>query len=447
MKEQISLDCKELSESYDAIVIGGGMSGVAASIAAAREGLNVLLVENYGFLGGMATAALVNPFMPYWKQIDQNTKDYSTPVCRGIFEDILERLYELGGLHENRQTFNEEILKVVLDEHILKYQIKVLFHTSLIGCHVEEDQIDAVYLSNKSGIHIAKAKYYIDATGDGDLSAMAGCEFEVGIGEEKHCQPMTLCARVAQVDRTRYEPSDGALFRESAIDRKKVAEEINAKYRQAKDEGVLSNPREDVLTFPHMIDSIVHFNSSRVLMKSVLNDVEFSEAEMEGRRQVFELFQFMKRHAPGFEDSQLLATAPQIGVRESRRIKGEYTLTADDLMGMNKFEDSIARGNYSIDIHNPSGTGTVLKRIPFGGYYTIPYRSLLPKSKSNLIVAGRPISSTHEAHSAYRVMPICTCIGEGAGIATALAVKLHCSFKEVDYRQIKEKLTQHHALY
>ena len=446
-EKSIQLKCKILDKRYDAIVIGGGMSGVAAAIGAAREGLKVLLIERHGFLGGMATAALVNPFMPYWRQIDQTTKDYETPVCKGIFEEILSRVSELGGLHPNKQTFNEEILKLVLDRLIKEHSITIMFHTSLIDCVVKEDTVEAIYVTNKSGIFKCCADYFIDASGDADLSAMSGCEYEVGTGAEHLCQPMTLCSRIGNVDRTKYEPSDGNLFRETNVDRKKCELEINQTYNEYKKEGKINNPRENVLTFPHMMESVIHFNSTRVTKKSALNIEELSEAEMEGREQAFELFQFMKKNAPGFEDSQLLATASQIGVRESRRIVGEYTITAEDLMGMQKFEDSIARGNYSIDIHNPSGSGTVLKRIPFGGYYTIPYRALLPKGKRNLIVSGRPISSTHEAHSAYRVMPICTCIGEGAGIATALAFQNKCMYKEVDYIKIQEKLDTYNALY
>lgn len=446
MKE-IKMKCQKVVEKYEVVVVGGGMAGIAAAIAAAREGINVLLIEKNGFLGGMATAALVNPFMPYWRQLDQTTKDYSTPVCRGIFETIIEQLEKLGGLHKNRQTFNEEILKIVLDRMMQEYNIKVLFHTSLIGCDQEDGTIKSIYYANKSGISQCKARYYVDTTGDADLSAMAGCEYQVGTDQDHACQPMTLCARIGNVDFTKFEPSDGDLFKEIQINRKEVTDFINKKYRQHKDLGLIHNPREDVLTFPNLIDGVVHFNSTRILNHSSIDGEAFSQAEFEGREQVFELFRFMKENIPGFEKSQLLATAPQIGVRESRRIVGEYTIQADDLMGMHKFHDSIARGNYSIDIHNPKGTGTVLKRIPFGGYYTIPYRALLPKQMKNLIVAGRPISSTHEAHSAYRVMPICTCIGEGAGIASTVAVKDQVDYSSVDIKKVQEKLTQYNGLY
>jgi hypothetical protein len=140
-------------------------------------------------------------------------------------------------------------------------------------------------------------------------------------------------------------------------------------------------------------------------------------------------------------------SAPQIGVRESRRIVGEYTINEEDLISVKKFEDSVARGTYPVDIHNPSGTGTVLKDIPYGDYYTIPYRALIPKGVDNLIVSGRPISSTHEAHSAYRIMPICTSIGEGAGTAAAIAVKMDISFKTVPYKAIQDLLYKYKALY
>ena len=175
--------------------------------------------------------------------------------------------------------------------------------------------------------------------------------------------------------------------------------------------------------FPHMSQGMIHFNSTRVIKKNSLDSFEVSIAEAEAREQAYELFQFFKNNIEGFEQCELVMSAPQIGVRESRMIQGEYTLEAEDLLGCKKFSDSIARGTYGIDIHSPDGAGTVLKKIPEGEYYTIPYRALIPVNTTNMLVAGRCISSTHEAQSAYRIMPICCCIGEAAGSAISLASK------------------------
>jgi hypothetical protein len=419
---------------YDVIVLGGGLSGVAAAIAASREGAKVLLIEQYGFLGGMATAGLVNPFMPYviWKAHWEY--DWREKVNQGIFREILSELSDLGGLHENNQTFNEEILKIVLDRLMKKYSIKTLFHSYLSKVQREGSKILGITVVNKSGETNFTAKYFVDSTGDADLSFLAGCEYKIGREEDNLCQPMTLCFRLASIDFEEYNKNESWNM-------------INGKYAELKRKGLISNPREDVLTFKHMADGAMHFNSTRIINKTAVNAEDLTNAEIEGREQMYELFQFMKKYVPGFKNSQILMSAPQIGVRESRRIVGEYTINEEDLISVKKFEDSVARGTYPVDIHNPSGTGTVLKDIPYGDYYTIPYRALIPKGVDNLIVSGRPISSTHEAHSAYRIMPICTSIGEGAGTAAAIAVKMDISFKTVPYKAIQDLLDKYKALY
>lgn len=421
-------------QTYDIIVSGGGLSGVAAAVAAAREGAKVLLIERYGFLGGMATAALVNPFMPYavWKASWQY--DWREKVNQGIFREILSDLNDLGGLHPNNQTFNEEILKLTLDRMMKKYCIDVLLHSFISEVDREENKIKSVTVVNKSGHFKYEANYFIDSTGDADVSYLAGCEYKIGRDIDNLCQPMTLCFRIANVDMTKY-------------DREKSKAMVNAKYKEYREKGLIKNPRENVLTFGHVVDGVVHFNSTRIINKSAVDSEDLTKAEVEAREQMYELYLFMKNNIPGFENSKILMSATQIGVRESRRIVGEYTVTEEDLLAVRKFEDSIARGTYPVDIHNPSGTGTVLKDIPYGEYYTIPYRALLPKGVDNLIVTGRPISSTHEAHSAYRIMPICTSIGEGAGSAASIAVKKNISFKSVDYNEIHSLLDKYKALY
>lgn len=420
--------------SYDIIVAGGGLSGVAAAIASARDGAKVLLIERYGFLGGMATAGMVNPFMPYsvWKANWQY--DWREKVNQGIFREILKELYELGGLHVNNQTFNEEVLKLVLDRLMKKYDIDVLLHSFVSEVCREGSRIDSITVTNKSGYVKYKASYFVDSTGDADLSYLAGCEYKIGREEDNLCQPMTLCFRLGNVDTSKYNRENSRAM-------------INAKYKEMRDLGQIKNPREDVLIFEHMVNGVLHFNSTRIINKSAVNSVDLTQAEIEGREQMYELYCFMKGNIPGFENSQILMSGAQIGIRESRRIVGEYTITEEDLLSVTKFEDSIARGTYPVDIHNPSGTGTILKNIPYGEYYTIPYRALLPKGVDNLIVTGRPISSTHEAHSAYRIMPICTSIGEGAGAAAAIAVKKKVEFNKISYNDIHEVLDLYKALY
>jgi hypothetical protein len=414
---------------YELIIAGGGLSGVAVAIAAARENIKVLIIEKNGFLGGMATAGLVNPFMAYCLWTGPWKYDWNKKVNQGIFGEILANLEKLDGL-KDYVVFNEEILKLVLDNMLKENGIDVLFHTSISKVKRKHNKIDSIYVSNKAGITCYKSHYFVDTTGDADLSAFAGCEYKLGRDKDNFCQPMTLCFRIAKVDKSKLDP-----------------DLINRKYLEAKEKGFITNPREDVLIFPTMIDDVLHFNSTRIVGKSAINPQDLTEAEIEGRRQAYELYRFLKNNIPAFKNSELLMSAPQIGIRESRRIVGEYTITEDDILSTKKFEDSIARGTYSIDIHNPAGTGTSIQDVPYGNYYTIPYRALIPKGIDNLIVAGRPISATHEAHSAYRIMPICTCIGEGAGIAASIAIKEDIPFKNVNYKEIQNLLDKYKALY
>lgn len=414
----------------DIVISGGGLSGVAAAIAAARMGSDVLLIERYGFVGGMATAGLVNPFMPYWEWKPNYICDMQKQVNAGIYEEILQELMKVGGLHNDRQVFDEEFLKLVLDRMLSKYGVKRLYHTIVIDVLTENNHIKAIEIANKSGKSKIEAKYFIDTTGDADVAYRAGCEYRSGREEDGKCQPMTLCCRIANVDKALLDMN-----------------EVNEKYKAAKERGEIKNPREDILVFSHMAENILHFNSTRILNRSAVDAQDLTEAEAEGREQVNELFNFLKNNFKAFANSIMVMTAPQIGIRETRRIVGDYTITGDDILNAAKFEDSIARGTYPLDMHSPTGEGGVMKFIPNHEYYTIPYRALIPKGIDNLIVAGRPISSTHEAHSAYRVMPICTCIGEGAGVAAGIAVKENCSFRQVNVKEIQEVLSQNNALY
>ncbi|HBR32335.1 MAG TPA: hypothetical protein DD733_09660 [Clostridiales bacterium] len=231
--------------NYDVIVAGGGLSGVAAAAAAAREGCRVLIAEQYGFLGGMATVGLVNPFMPYTVRKAKHEYTRQDEVNQGIFREILENLAELDGLHPNRKTFNEEILKLVLDRMMKKYNVKVMFHSFLTGAKRTGNKIEAITVANKSGFTEFSAKYFIDATGDADLSMLVGCEFKIGREADNLCQPMTLCCRLANVDRTKYNKETDRTA-------------INEKYKEFKRKGLISNPRENVLVFDHMVDDVLH---------------------------------------------------------------------------------------------------------------------------------------------------------------------------------------------
>lgn len=391
-------------------------------------------------MGGMATAGLVNPLQGHDTISPQGE---AIPVNNGgIYKMILERMKSLHGIirygNHSWIPFNEEIMKLVLDDLIKEFRIDLLLHSFIFNVEKTGRHITGIRTASKSGEILIQGDYFIDATGDGDLAYYSGCEVKLGREQDGLCQPMTLNFRIGQIDKSRVD---------RFADKAEYEEKVNRKYVEQKELGKINNPRENVLTFPHLIDSIVHFNSTRIVGKSAVDVFQLSESEMEARRQMYELFIFMKKNVMGYENSQLLMSAPQIGVRESRRVLGLYELKENDLLEVRKFEDSIARGRYSIDMHNPSGTGTVIKAIPEGEYYTIPYRSIIPKDMDNLVIAGRAISTTHEAHSAIRVMPICASMGESAGIASAVAVSQKSTFTDVNVRMIQNELNRYGGLY
>lgn len=430
-------------KNYELIVVGGGLTGVAAAIAAACEKLSVLLIEQSGALGGAANISLVNPFMNFSvNAVDSEGKTYRKSVNDGIFKEICDELCALSGMsRELPHIFDEEKLKLVLDRMCRDAGVQVLFHSVLCGADCENGTIQHIDVATKAGKMSFSAKYFIDCTGDADLAVMCGFPYHLGREEDNLCQPMTLCFRVVNIDNAEkflddwYNPETGK--------RMKVLE----LYHKAQQEGKIKNTRENILIFPSVANNVIHFNSTRIVKLNPTDPFEVSKAEALAREQAHELFNFMQSVCPEFKDAKLLQTASHIGVRESRMIDGEYVINEDDILDCTEFTDSIAAGCYEIDIHNPAGSGTTIRHIPEGKYYHIPYRSLIPKNSRNLLVAGRCISSTHVAQSAYRVMPIVCCIGEGAGAAIAVACSDGVNVKEADIEKIHAILDKNNCIY
>lgn len=406
-------------KKYDLAVIGGGFAGVAAALAAARGGADVIIIEKSNALGGAANVCLVNPFMPYKTKIDGR----SVALSAGIFREIHERLEARGAMmHEN---FLEEELKYVMSEMVAEAGISLLYHAYIFKAHRDGERITAVSLATKQGETVIEADYFIDATGDAQLAFLSGCPTRLGREPDNLCQPMTLCFRLGNVDVDRFLASRPLL---------------NEAYKKSLDAGEFINPRENILVFRSPIRNVLHFNTTRVVKKDPTNPFDVTEAELLARRQVYEVYEFMKKHADGLEDSFLMMTAAEIGVRESRMIIGDYVLTESDCRAFAKFEDGIAACNYDIDIHNPEGSGTSHYYFPEGEFYTIPYRSLIPTGATNMLVAGRCISSDHGAQASYRIMPTVCCIGEAAGSAMALAIKDSIPVREVNTYTLRATL-------
>ncbi|MBE6725964.1 MAG: FAD-dependent oxidoreductase [Ruminococcaceae bacterium] len=418
---------------YDVIVLGGGFTGCAAAVSAARLGKRVLLLEASGFLGGAASNNLIFPLMPYSTMVtDENGEERRHYLSRGFLAELVNDLTATGDIRGDSQ-FNDEALKLLLDRKTVEAGVEVLFHATLCGVTKTGDRIESVSVATKAGVLTFPGRMFIDCTGDADLCVMADVPTRLGREPDNLCQPMTLCFRVANVDKQ-------AFFSNREMWRRL--------HREWKEAGRFSNPREDILVFDYPIDGVLHFNTTRVVKLNPVDPFDVTRAEMEARRQVQELLDFFRVNGvPGMERARLMYTAPAIGVRESRMLVGEYVLTGADLVACAKFEDAVAAGNYDIDIHNPEGSGTSHYYFERGTWYTIPYRSLIPRrgACANLLVGGRCISCDHEAQASIRIIPICTTTGEAAGVGASVAIDQNVPVQDADTNEIRRILTENGA--
>jgi hypothetical protein len=337
-------------------------------------------------------------------------------------------------MKSRRAKFNDvswETYKFVFDDMVTEAGVDVMFHSDVFEAVAEDRAIRSIKVATKAGVLEFEADFFIDASGDGELFAMAGCDFQLGRESDGYCQPMTTCFRVAGVDVDKF------------LSEKP---ELQIKYKAKLDAGETINPRENILVFVGPGDGILHFNTTRIVKHDPTDPFEVSRAEITARKQINEMLVFLKEHSTAFEHASLVYVANHIGVRESRKLKGVHVLTTDELKSCVKFEDRIALGNYDIDIHNPLGTGTYIYRFEPGEYYSIPYRSLLPKEYDNMLVAGRCLSADHGAHSSVRIMPICACLGEAAGIAAAIAKASNTNAHTVDVAALQNRLRERGAV-
>ncbi len=405
-------------KKYNLIVAGGGMAGVAAAVTAAREGLSVLIVEKFGSFGGAMSNSLVYPYCRYY------LKGGKTLLTDGIFTEIRKRKDEY-------EDSSWETYKFVFDDMVTEAGVDVLFHSTVIKADCEARTVKSVAVATKSGIIEFGADFFIDATGDGELIYMTGCECQLGRESDNLCQPMTTCFRLGNVDLELYH-KDKPMLQE--------------KYKELLKENKLINPRENILTFEGLADGILHFNTTRVVKHNPVDSFEISKAEIIARKQVWEMVDFLKKNSRAFENCTIISIAHHIGVRESRKLKGVHILTAEEIMNQTPFEDTIALGNYDLDIHSPEGTGTYICHFDERKYYQIPYRALLPKEYDNMLVAGRCLSANHEAHSAVRIIPICASMGEAAAVAISTALKTKTNVHTVDIKKVIERLKEKGAV-
>ena len=443
-------ECGQRMADYDVLIVGGGNAGCVAALASARTGARTMLVERYGFLGGTATAAMVGPWMTFHSGSER--------IVGGIAQEIVERLMLLGGspghIHDSSDyvptitPFDPEIHKALLFDLMREANVDLLLHALVVG--TERDASDALRgatFATVGGLRTVRALRTIDATADAFVAADAGCTLQQG-DERGRVQPASLMFRLSHVDMAAvaaYGREHPDQIRTSLPPAERTADALTAVaglydvWHAAQNDGI-DVPRELVSFFISPYPDEVTVNMTRVTEIDPLDPADLTRAEIEARAQAMRLVAFFRRRVPGFANARIAATAAQIGVRESRRIVGEYTLTREDILGARTFPDAIARSAYPIDIHNPSGSGTTTHRLPPGASYEVPYRCLVPLRVDDLLVAGRCISTTHEALASTRLTPTVMTFGQAAGTAAALSIAANVTPRNLDATVLRARL-------
>lgn len=435
----------------EVLVVGGGPAGFGAAMGAAAAGAEVVLVERYGFLGGNATAALVMPLMSFHNEIKQAVAGEDNrllptdhgegePVVAGVLWMLLDRLVRAGGaISPDPSTgytvpFDPELFKLVTYDMVTGCGVRLLLHSFASDLMPLPEGGSRCVFETKSGPVVLDADVVVDCTGDGDLAAAAGAPYEIGRPEDGLTQPMTLMFRVGNFDRAAF-----LEYTHQHPDQWKGVHGLWDLIRQARDAGELDLPREDILFFATPHPDEVSVNSTRFGGLGI-NVWDLTRAELVMHRQLAQIARFLHDRVPGFGQSYVIQSGVQVGVRETRRVLGDYQLTGDDVLSARSFDDAIARGAYPVDIHNPNGPGTILRRMPQGRSYEIPLRALLPRDVDGLLVAGRCISGDHVAHSSYRIMPISMATGQAAGVCAALAAHTGKPPREIPAQQVQRVL-------
>jgi FAD dependent oxidoreductase len=410
----------------DLVVLGGGPAGIAAAAVAGRAGLSTLLVERYGFLGGMGTAAGVTNFCGLHANVHGELKQ----VVHGIADDLLGRIERLGGLNAPHilfggksmaQAYDNAAYKIAADDLLAACGASILFHALAVGVTMHDaETIDTLVLETRSGRVAVRATAFIDASGDGDLAAFAGVPYELGDGAGNMLYPSTMF-RVNGVDPARAKDAWATI--------PALMQDAEARGMRFPRKGAIVRPQKHPTEWRVNITQLKNDDGSAI---DGTDAREMSDGELQGRRQVMQTFEFLKT-VPGFEDSYIIDIAPQVGIRETRRVTCDYMLSESDVIGCADFDDAIGVNGWPIEEHV---AGDVIFRFPdiprARGYNQLPLRMLLPRDVRNLLVAGRCAGMTHGGQSAARVSGACFVMGEAAASAAALALKSNAAPREVD---------------
>jgi len=431
----------------DVLVVGGGVAGFSASVSASRCGMNVILAEQGGYLGGTATAGLVAPFMTCYDAKGEQQ------IIRGIFKETIDRLIKIDGAkdpsecrkcdsysgyklkgHLGTTPYDREKLKFVMEQMCEESGVQLKYHFMLVGVNVEEKRIRSCVFATTNGFYEIEAKQFIDCSGDANLCYLAGGEYEFS-DESKQLQPVSTFMLIDGVDK---QAMDKAVLDKDA--RGRAFMEI---VEDEKKEGRFPCGTKKVRLYEQM-NGVWAVNMCQIDEPFDVTDPELiAKAEIEGRKQAFIIFEMLKRRVPGLQNIRLLQTSETLGVRESRRMKGEHKLTLDEIHSSTVFEDAIAVVASSVDVHTKGAVN--YKAFENDKPYTIPYRALVHKDFDNLLGAGKIISSDRFAHGAVRVMPPAMATGQAVGVGASLAIKENVKAKDAPIDKLKTVLKEQGA--
>jgi len=436
---------------YDVLVVGGGPSGLTAALAAAEDGLRVGLVESRSFVGGNMTIGL--PVLGFLGQ-------KKNQIIQGLPQKFIDRLRAVNGASEHRwcplhmgiTLVEPEAVKTVALEMLLDAKVDVIFHAMCVGVVMDGAVIRGIVTESKSGRQAVLGQVVIDCTGDADVAFRAGVPCEKG-NAEGGMQPPTLMFCLGGVDTELLRLSIARESRTYLTDfipadyfgqnRQFIVVGLRELMSKARAERGLQIPNERTIIITGLRPGEVWINMTRVAGVDATDVRSLSHGEIEARRQIDDIHVYLKDYVPGFANCHFVKTAPFLGIRETRRIVGQYVMTQEDVLSCRHFDDAIAVASYPIDIHRPGDQGCTL--IWCGDCYDVPYRSLVPQRIDNLLVAGRCISATHEAMGAIRVMATCMAMGEAAGRAAKQAVSAGIRPAQVDVGKLRAELRERGA--